>query len=337
MIDFAKIVVKAGDGGDGRVSFRREKFVPRGGPDGGDGGNGGSVFLVADKDLNTLTAFAYRKRFEAGNGEGGGKAKKHGKDGKDLKLYVPVGTEVKVQFSKSNFQTDLTESEQEALVARGGKGGRGNWQFRSAENTTPREYEAGTKGEEVELTLELKLLADVGLVGLPNAGKSTLLSVLTAARPKIADYPFTTLETNLGVMVFHSRSEGILHSGSVKGLVVADIPGLIEGAAQGKGLGTSFLRHIERCQLLVHVLEPAEDLIKNYQTVRKELDSYHENLAKKPELVVLNKIDLLTGEQVKQAVSRLKKLNPAVAAASAVTGEGLDKLKQEIIRLYNKG
>ncbi|MFC1627266.1 GTPase ObgE [Patescibacteria group bacterium] len=341
MIDYAKIQVKAGDGGNGRVSFRREKFIPKGGPDGGDGGDGGSVFFEVDKDLNTLKPFQYQKKFEAERGQNGGKYKKHGKDGQDLVLMVPDGTVIDTGMNK----IDLTKEGQRACVARRGKGGRGNWQFRSSTNTTPMEAEMGEKGEVVELELELKLLADVGLIGLPNAGKSTLLSVLTRARPKIADYPFTTLSPNLGVMEYEKG----------KGLVIADIPGLIEGASEGKGLGVKFLRHVERCQVLVHVINGAkiieeeasgEDLLKDYRAIRKELKQHSEKLIDKDEIVVLNKIDVLKKTQVSDVLRSLKKTRLAsksdsesrrakrkVVAVSAVIHDNLDKLKYEIVKV----
>lgn len=337
MIDVAKITVKAGDGGAGRVSFRREKFVPKGGPDGGDGGDGGSVYLAADKDLNTLTPFQYQQRFEAGRGAGGGKAKKHGKNGEDIVIKVPVGTLIKLESKTGRLLADLVKPGQRICAAQGGKGGRGNWHFRSPTNTTPREAEPGRPGEEKELWLELKLLADVGLIGLPNAGKSTLLSVLTKARPKIADYPFTTLEPNLGVMPhFAKASRG-------KVLVLADIPGLIEGASQGKGLGDQFLRHVERCQLLVHMLDgerlltqTVEVVLNDYQQIRQELKQYSKDLIQKPELIVLNKIDLLSKRQVGEAVSILKKTKRKIVALSAKTTENIEELKKEIMKRYNK-
>ncbi len=330
MIDFARITIKAGDGGNGRVSFRREKFVPKGGPDGGDGGKGGSVWLETDKDLNTLKPFQFQKKFSAQDGEAGGKNKRHGADGNDLVIKVPVGTVV-------NKELDLDKEGQKICLAKGGKGGKGNWQFRSPTMTTPRIAEAGTTGEAKQLALELKLLADVGLIGLPNSGKSTLLSVLTKAKPKIADYPFTTLEPNLGVM------EGSHPSG----LVIADIPGLIEGASKGKGLGIEFLRHIERCKILVHLLdgaklltEPAKSLLRDYEVVRSELSSYSTSLIEKPEIVVLNKIDVLNKQQIKQAMTTLKKTKKKarlasresrrVIAISAATHENLEELKREL-------
>jgi len=319
MIDFARITIKAGDGGDGRVSFRREKFVPKGGPDGGDGGRGGSVYFETDKDLNTLKPFQFQKVFSAQNGEAGGKNKRHGADGSDLIIKVPVGTVV-------NKELDLVKEDQKVCLAKGGDGGRGNWQFRSPTMTTPRIAEAGIMGEAKQLTLELKLLADVGLIGLPNSGKSTLLSVLTKAKPKIADYPFTTLEPNLGVLRL-TRSN----------LVIADIPGLIEGASRGRGLGIEFLRHIERCKILVHLLDGAkllisEVLLKDYQTVRNELASYSTSLIDKPEIVVLNKIDVLNKKQIRTAMTTLKKTKKPVIGISAASHENLEELKKELGR-----
>lgn len=316
MIDFARITIKAGDGGNGRVSFRREKFVPKGGPDGGDGGKGGSVWLETDKDLNTLKPFQFQKKFTAGSGEPGGKNKRHGADGSDLTIKVPVGTVV-------NKELDLDKEDQKICLAKGGKGGKGNWQFRSPILTTPRIAEAGSKGEAKQLSLELKLLADVGLIGLPNSGKSTLLSVLTKARPKIADYPFTTLEPNLGVM---------------DNLVIADIPGLIAGASKGKGLGIEFLRHIERCKILVHLLdgakllvEPAKSLLQDYEVVRNELSQYSTSLLEKSEIVVLNKIDVLNKQQIRVAMTTLKKAKKKVICISAASHENLELLKNYLV------
>lgn len=322
MIDYARITIKAGDGGDGRVSFRREKFVPKGGPDGGDGGRGGSVWFQTDKDLNTLKPFQFQKNFSAQDGEAGGKNKRHGADGSDLVIKVPIGTVV-------NNELDLDKAGQKVCLAKGGKGGKGNWQFRSPILTTPRIAEAGSKGEAKQLNLELKLLADVGLIGLPNSGKSTLLSVLTKAKPKIADYPFTTLEPNLGVM------EGSHPSG----LVIADIPGLIEGASGGKGLGIEFLRHIERCKILVHLVDGSKLLsYKNYNfyddylVIRNELSQYSTSLIEKPEIVVLNKIDVLNKQQIKAAMTTLKKTKKKVIAISAASHENLEELKKELGR-----
>ena len=306
MIDFAKITVTAGNGGAGKVAWRQDKFVRKGGPDGGNGGRGGSVWLEVDPDLNTLKNFQFQKKFRAESGQMGGKAKRTGRGGEDLVIKVPVGTVV-------NKTIDLVKPGEKICVARGGSGGRGNWVFRSPTNTTPKTAEPGGPGETKTLTLELKLLADVGLIGLPNAGKSTLLSVLTKARPKIADYPFTTLEPNLGVM---------------DDLVIADIPGLIEGASRGKGLGIEFLRHVERCRVLVHVLDGSKynvykgyDFYNDYLSVRKELGQYSPKLLAKPEIIVLNKIDL---------VPKLPKLKLKYIPISAASHKNLDRLKRMI-------
>jgi GTP-binding protein len=339
MIDEVVFTVRAGDGGDGKLSFRREKYVPRGGPDGGDGGDGGSVYLEADENLNTLCWFAGKDKFEAEAGKPGGKAKRHGEDGEDVVLKVPVGTVVELRDSeipKFQLLADLTRHGKRVCVARGGKGGRGNWYFRSATNTTPREAEKGGLGEIRTIRLSLKVLADAGLVGLPNAGKSTILSVLTAARPRIADYPFTTLEPNLGVVKSRSKS-----------LVLADIPGLIKGASQGKGLGVRFLKHIERCRLLVFVLYPTEQLLsgkpevgklakalqKQLGEVEKELREYNPKLLRLRRLLVLNKIDLLPRDLSEKVIKRLEKAVPEQwLAVSAATGEGISMLKEEVLQ-----
>jgi GTPase len=321
MIDYAKIIVTAGDGGNGKVSFRREKHAPKGGPDGGDAGDGGSVYLLVDKDLNTLVPYQFEKKFGAERGQAGGKAKRHGKDGQDLILRVAPGTEV----SGPRGSFNMIKINEKVLVAQGGKGGRGNFYFRAPDRTTPMIAEPGVKGEVVELNLELKLLADIGLIGMPNAGKSTLLSVLTKARPKVASYPFTTLEPHLGVMIVEKG----------KGLVIADIPGLIKGASTGKGLGIKFLRHVERCQVLVHVLDGAKllekgyDLLKDYKDIRGELKKHSSSLSQKPEIVVLNKIDVLSERQVEVVKKQFKK----VIGVSAATKENLDRLKYEMIKL----
>jgi len=327
MIDFARITIKAGDGGDGRVSFRREKFVPKGGPDGGDGGNGGSVWLETDKDLNTLKPFQFQKKFVAENGEPGGKYKRHGADGKDLVIKTPSGTIVKTEGSDPSVLLDLVKPGERVCLVKGGRGGKGNWQFRSSILTTPKFAETGSKGKTKQLSLELKLLADVGLIGLPNSGKSTLLSVLTRAKPKIADYPFTTLEPNLGVMEGSDPSD----------LVIADIPGLIEGASKGKGLGIEFLRHIERCKILVHLLDGAKlltsgVLLTDYSVIRNELSQYSTSLLEKPEILVLNKIDVLNKKQMIQALTALKKTKKKLFCISAVTHKGLEELKKELYR-----
>lgn len=326
MIDYAKISVKAGAGGPGKVGWRQDKFVRKGGPDGGNGGDGGSVYFEVDKDLNTLKPFQYQKVFTAGSGQRGGSNRRTGRDGEDLVIKVPVGTVVK--GLNSNIY-DLIFGGQRLCVAAGGRGGRGNWAFRSPQNTTPKTADPGTPGETKTLELELKLLADVGLIGLPNSGKSTLLSVLTQAKPKIADYPFTTLEPNLGVMAGSDPSMS---------LVMADIPGLIEGASSGKGLGIEFLRHVERCRVLVHLLdgaklltEPVSALVKDYQLIRKEIESYSPILFEKQEIIVLNKIDLLDAKKLAAAKKGLKKLGKVVFVSAANTQ--VAELKKMFARL----
>jgi GTP-binding protein len=284
-IDEVLITVRSGDGGKGCVSFRREKFIPRGGPDGGDGGKGGSVFFRATERLATLIDFKYRRLFKAKNGEPGRGRNQTGKNGKDIEIEVPPGTLVYDEGTGEQI-ADLVRDGQEVLILEGGKGGKGNQHFATSTNRAPRMAQPGIPGEEKRLRLSLKSLADIGLIGLPNAGKSTLLSRLTTAKPRIADYPFTTLSPNLGVMTL----------GEDKKLTVADIPGLVEGASEGKGLGHRFLKHIERTRLLVHVVDltysPAQDLLEDFFVVRKELEDYHVNVAAKDQVVVINKIDL---------------------------------------------
>jgi GTPase len=285
LIDRARIYVKGGDGGNGILAFRREKFVPRGGPSGGDGGNGGSVILEATESLNTLLHLRYRPENRADRGRHGEGSNRHGQTAEDMVIPVPVGTIVRDELTEEVLY-DFTQAGERFVVARGGQGGRGNAQFATPTNRAPRHHEPGRPGQERNLLLELKLIADVGLVGLPNAGKSTLISVISAARPKIADYPFTTLEPHLGVVDL----------GDYRTCVVADIPGLIEGAHEGAGLGDRFLRHIERTKLLVHVVDVsslATDPIEAYRTIRHELAAYSSIVANKPEIVVANKIDAL--------------------------------------------
>jgi GTP-binding protein len=316
LFDEAKIYVKGGDGGNGAVAFRREKFVPRGGPAGGHGGKGGDVMLEVDPQLNTLVHFKSQIHFKAGRGEHGGGKNMTGANGEDLIIPVPPGTVARVADT-GQLLADLTEPGQQAIVARGGKGGRGNTSFKSSTNQAPKIAERGLPGQELWLTLELKLIADVGLVGMPNAGKSTLLSVVSAARPKIADYPFTTLQPNLGVVVLNHRD-----------LVMADIPGLIEGAHEGTGLGYQFLRHIERCRLLVHLLNGAAvDPLAEFDQINQELALFSERLANKPQVVVLNKLDLPEAQAHWPAVlARAESLDLPVYAISAVTGQGVKPL-----------
>ncbi len=322
--DHIKIYVKAGDGGNGSIHFRREKFVPLGGPDGGDGGRGGSVYLEATSHLNTLIDYRYHQHFKAGAGEPGVRRKMHGAKGKDIVLSVPCGTIVRDADSHEVI-ADLVEDGQRVMVARGGRGGLGNVHFATPTNQAPREAQNGEPGEERWLLLELRLIADVGIVGYPNAGKSTLLSVVTAAQPKIAEYPFTTLSPNLGVVAV-----GQPGSGDEFGFVLADIPGLIEGAAQGVGLGHEFLRHIQRTRLLIHMLDGASlerDLWQDFKAINKELREYDEHLATRPQIVVLNKMDLPEAQERWPALkARAEAADYPVFAISAATHQGTDAL-----------
>ena len=317
-IDEAEITVVAGDGGNGCVSFRREKFNPRGGPDGGDGGDGGNVYLVADPHIHTLLDYTYRRTFKAERGKHGSSANKTGARGKDIVIPVPVGTQV-YDADTGELLADLTVPGQRLLAARGGKGGRGNAAFATATRRTPRYAERGLPGERRRLRLVLKLIADVGLIGLPNAGKSTLLSRVSAARPKIAAYPFTTLTPNLGVVRVGDET-----------FVVADLPGLIEGAHEGVGLGDRFLRHAERTRLLVHMLDAAafeRDLMKDFQQINEELRLYSPALAERPQLVALNKIDIPEArERAVEAAERFRAMGYETFLISAATGEGVDDL-----------
>lgn len=313
-LDSAKIYVKSGDGGDGAVSFRREKFVEFGGPDGGDGGRGGHIILKADPDLNTLIDFRYKQHFRAERGENGMGKQRNGKNGADLIIRVPVGTQVFAEDHKT-LLFDLTEAGQEVIVCRGGRGGRGNVHFKSSTNRAPRYAEPGEPGEERWIWLELKLLADAGLVGLPNAGKSTFLAAVSRARPKIADYPFTTLEPKLGTVEAGDDS-----------FVIADIPGLIEGASEGRGLGDRFLGHIERCAVLIHLVDASQrEIVKAYRTVRRELEAYGHGLAQKPEVLCLNKCDLLDAATIARKRRALARVSgKPVFAISAAARIGLE-------------
>ncbi|MGA3245689.1 MAG: GTPase ObgE [Bacteroidota bacterium] len=321
-IDQAVIFVKAGNGGNGTISFRREKYVPKGGPDGGNGGNGGNVIIRADKQLGTLLDFRYKRSYKAENGENGRGKDQTGRTGVDIVLRVPCGTIV-MEGSHRKIVGDLVHEGDEVVVAKGGKGGRGNAEFATSTNQAPRVAEPGIPGEESELMLELKLIADVGLVGFPNAGKSTLISVVSAAKPKIADYPFTTLTPNLGIVRY---AEG-------KSFTLADMPGLIKGAHLGKGLGIQFLRHIERTRVLVFLIESiSEDPKRDYETLLNELASYNAALAKKPKIVALTKIDLFEP----QALKRLKRVSFGkkipVVRISSVSREGLQPLLEQMWR-----
>ncbi|RKY59738.1 MAG: GTPase ObgE [Candidatus Latescibacterota bacterium] len=314
-VDYAKIYVKAGDGGDGCVSFRREKFVPKGGPDGGDGGKGGDVVVVADRNLSTLLDYRYRTHYKAGRGEHGKGSKRHGRNGEDVVLRVPLGTVVK-DARTGRVLADLTEHGQRVVVARGGRGGRGNARFATPTDRAPRYAERGRRGQERWIELELKLFADVGMVGFPNVGKSTLLSRLSAAHPKVADYPFTTLEPALGVV----------RVGDYESFVLADLPGLVEGAHLGKGLGLQFLRHVERTKALLFLVEstspdPEGDLDK----LMHELESYSPELLTKPYVVAMSKADLVPPEE--------RRGLDGATFVSSVTGEGLEELVGKLWRM----
>jgi GTPase len=320
-VDQVRIQVKAGDGGDGCVAFRREKYVDKGGPSGGDGGNGGSIVFEADPQLTTLLDYRYQQHHTARGGENGRGSDQNGANADDMVLRVPVGTLVK-DDSSGEVICDLSEPGQRFVAAQGGRGGLGNINFATSTRQTPRFAQEGTKGEGKTLVLELKLLADVGLLGFPNAGKSTLISRVSRARPKVADYPFTTLVPNLGVVQY---KDGL-------SFVMADIPGLIEGASEGAGLGLQFLRHVERCRVLIHLVDlsaPGEgrEPLADLDVLNKELKKYSPELAKKPQLVAANKVDLPEArEKLKAFRSKLKRRKKDVFAISSATGEGVDKL-----------
>ena len=315
-IDKCKIRVVSGRGGNGMVAWRREKYVDKGGPAGGDGGRGGDVYLIADENMSTLMDFKHKSVFKAEAGENGGIKNMHGACAKDLYIKVPVGTVVK-DIKTGNIIADLKTHDQKALVAKGGRGGRGNARFATAQKRAPQFCEPGEPSIERELFLELKLIADVGLLGMPNAGKSTLISRISSAKPKIADYPFTTLIPNLGVVKKRSGD----------GYVVADIPGLIEGASEGVGLGFDFLRHVERCRFLVHLIDTTEENpFENYKKINLELEKHSEHLANLYQIVVLNKIDAIDEQRKKELLEQFRYVSPDVFEISAVTGENLDKL-----------
>lgn len=319
-IDLAEIYVKAGDGGNGRVSFHREKYVPAGGPDGGDGGDGGNLIFQADKHLRTLADLRYRRSYKAERGEDGGQKKCFGKKGQDLVVKVPCGTLVKDKET-GLILADLTQDGQTEIIARGGKGGKGNVHFATSTRQIPNFAKNGTPGEERWIILELKLLADVGLVGYPNVGKSTLLSKVSSARPKIANYHFTTLSPNLGVV---SMGEG-------ESFVMADIPGLIEGAHEGVGLGHDFLRHVERTRILIHVVDVAgldgRNPVEDFHTINRELEKYNPELAKRPQIVAANKVDVLSNDAViKSFTATMEKIGYRVFPISAATGAGITEL-----------
>lgn len=323
-IDRAKIRIKAGDGGNGVTAFRREKFVPRGGPSGGDGGVGGDVWLEADEGFNTLLHLRYNPEHKAERGRHGEGSNRHGKAGEDAVVKVPVGTQV-INTENDELLFDFTEPGQRFLAAKGGKGGWGNAHFATPTRRAPKFHYTGRPGEEKELQLELKLIADVGLVGFPNAGKSTLISVISAAKPKIADYPFTTLEPNLGVVDL----------GDYKTFVVADIPGLIEGASEGAGLGDRFLRHVERTKLMLHLVDVSSlsgrDPVEDYEIINRELANYDANLATRPQIVVATKIDALDDpDRVERLKERAEKDGKEFLQISSVTNKGIKELVSSI-------
>ena len=337
MIDEARFTAIAGNGGDGKVSFRREKYVPRGGPDGGNGGDGGSIYVRTDPNVNTLLYFSGKPEIQADHGQPGGKTKKHGKNAADVTINIPVGTVIH-DASTDEVLADLDQPHKTFCLVRGGKGGRGNTEFKSATHQTPTEAEAGTPGDTRDIRLTLRILAQVGLTGFPNAGKSTLLSVLTNANPKIANYPFTTLYPNLGV----------LQGQNDRSLIIADIPGLIEGASTEKGLGTRFLKHIERCEVLVYVLYPedhaldtrAEDLAQGLLDQKRklihELKEFNASLLAIPAITVVNKVDLLTDEQLNVVLDAFKDKNETILPISAATGEQLEEFTHLLFTAYRK-
>lgn len=318
-VDKVNVKFTAGQGGNGKLSFRREKFIDKGGPNGGDGGNGGDVILLASRNQNTLAAFRYQKELKADSGQAGGQNRKHGRSAVDLIVNVPVGT-VAVDIDSGRVIADLVADGQKAVIAKGGRGGFGNAHFVSSRRQAPKFAEKGEPGESYDVTLELKMIADVGLVGLPNAGKSTLLSKLSNARPEIADYPFTTLTPNLGVVDIDKK-----HS-----VLFADIPGLIEGAAEGKGLGHDFLRHIERTAVILHLVDSYnEDVANVYQTIRAELEAYQPELIKRPEIIALTKVEGLDNEIIDDLMAQLRRVTNAqtpIFAISVQSGEGLQQL-----------
>lgn len=328
-IDSAKIYIKAGDGGRGCISFRREKFIEFGGPDGGNGGEGSDVYFKAVSNLNTLIDFRYKQHFKAPNGRGGAGRNKTGERGKDLIIEVPVGTII-MDEEKESVIVDLNIEGQMFKIAQGGIGGKGNAHFKSSTNRAPRMAQPGTEGEELNVWLELEVLADVGLIGLPNAGKSTLISTITNSKSKIANYAFTTLKPSLGVFTYHDRQ-----------IVIADLPGLIEGASEGHGLGDRFLSHVKRCKAFIHIIDASGDVVKSYNAIRNEIKNYDENnnnsILEKEQIVVLNKIDLLYEEELQEKIAELKKLTKdPIIAVSITEKEGLADLLGNIADIFDK-
>jgi len=325
-LDQAKIFVKAGNGGSGSSSFRREKFIEFGGPDGGDGGNGGSVILIAETNLNTLIDFRFQQHFKAGRGQNGMGKKKTGKAGKDLILKVPVGTQI-FEEDNNTLIEDLKKIGQKVIIAKGGVRGLGNVRFKSSTNRAPRKKTDGSLGESFCFWLQLKVIADIGIIGMPNAGKSSLLSVLTKAKPKIANYPFTTINPNLGVTSY-----------SDKEITIADIPGLIEGAHEGIGLGDKFLRHIERCKSLIHLIDISDqDILENYLRVRNELSKYNSTLLKKREIIVFNKIDIINNDEINEKINVFKKkIKKNIHKIYIVQNKGLINIKKLMVNSVYK-
>ena len=324
-LDQAKIYIKAGDGGSGSASFRREKFIEYGGPDGGDGGDGGSIIIESDRNLNTLIDFRYAQHFKAHHGKAGSKRNKTGAGGQDLVLKVPVGTQI-YEEDNNTLIYDFTKNKEKYLVASGGKGGLGNVRFKSSTNRAPKKKTSGKIGEEFWIWLQLKVIADIGIIGKPNAGKSSLLAALTRARPKIANYPFTTINPNLGV-TYHNGKE----------VTLADIPGLVEGAHKGVGLGDKFLRHIERCKVLLHLIDISEDdLFNAYKKIKLELSTYDKNLIKKKEIIFFNKSDLLDEKKITEKLKEFKrKVKSKYEIISVFSKEDIKKIKKLLIKNAN--
>jgi GTP-binding protein len=324
-LDQAKIYIKAGNGGSGSASFRREKFVEYGGPDGGDGGDGGSVIIQSDRNLNTLIDFRYAQHFKAQHGKPGSKRNKTGANGEDMILKVPLGTQI-YEEDNNTLIYDFTKNKEKYLVASGGKGGLGNVRFKSSTNRAPRKKTNGKLGEEFWIWLQLKVIADIGIIGKPNAGKSSLLAALTRAKPKIANYPFTTINPNLGVSYYGGKE-----------ITLADIPGLVEGAHKGIGLGDKFLRHIERCKILLHLIDLSEDdLLNSYKKIKSELSNYDKSLIRKKEIIFFNKSDLLDDKEISEKLKEFKKkIKNDYEIVSVYSSKDVQKIKKLLIRYAN--
>ena len=324
-LDQAKIYIKAGNGGSGSASFRREKFVEYGGPDGGDGGDGGSIIVQSDRNLNTLIDFRYAQHFKAQHGKPGSKRNKTGANGEDLILKVPLGTQI-YEEDNNTLIYDFTKNKEKYLVASGGKGGLGNVRFKSSTNRAPRKKTNGKLGEEFWIWLQLKVIADIGIIGKPNAGKSSLLAALTRAKPKIANYPFTTINPNLGVSYYAGKE-----------ITLADIPGLVEGAHKGVGLGDKFLRHIERCKILLHLIDLSEEnLFNSYKKIKVELSNYDNNLIKKREIIFFNKSDLLDDNEIKEKLKEFKKqVKTNYEIVSVYSNKDIQKIKKLLVKYVN--